>query len=342
MPEDAAIHQSALCLAKAVGSGTRIGPFASLAADAVVGSDCAIEQAATIGPRVTLGDRVTVCAGARLVANVSLDSDVTVHENAVVGGAEATTVARGAVVGANATVAAGTIVGRGAVIEPGAAASDAVPANAVVRGNPAQIVGYVGNGTEPAVETLPAQIEPSHGTRTDTRVPNVYLHPLNRVSDLRGRLVAANFADLPFVPQRIFSVFDVPSERIRGSHAHRQCDQLLISLSGSIHCVIDDGTRRDEVRLDSPDMGLYLPAMTWGTQYKYTRDAVLLVLASHPYSAEEHQGLRRVLGTRRPPLVSRFGASRRRCRARSRPQRATRSRSRRSRPPCPDNARREP
>jgi len=52
--------------------------------------------------------------------------------------------------------------------------------------------------------------------------------------------------------------------------------------------VIDDGTRREEIVLDSPTRGLYMPALTWGTQYNYSPDALLLVLASDPYDADDY------------------------------------------------------
>jgi hypothetical protein len=100
--------------------------------------------------------------------------------------------------------------------------------------------------------------------------------------------MAADFTELPFVPQRVFTVLDVPSELIRGSHAHRECEQFLVCLSGGLSCLVDDGTARDEVRLESPDKGLHLPSMIWGTQYKYSRDAVLLVLASLTYDAGDY------------------------------------------------------
>jgi hypothetical protein len=52
--------------------------------------------------------------------------------------------------------------------------------------------------------------------------------------------------------------------------------------------LIDDGKHRQDVRLDRPDVALYIPPMIWGTQYRYTRDAVLLVFASHPYDADDY------------------------------------------------------
>ena len=83
-------------------------------------------------------------------------------------------------------------------------------------------------------------------------------------------------------------MFGVPSKEVRGEHAHHKCHQLLITLSGACNVVIDDGRARAEVNLNTPTRGLYLPPMVWGTQYKFTHDAVLLVFASHSYDPEDY------------------------------------------------------
>jgi dTDP-4-dehydrorhamnose 3,5-epimerase-like enzyme len=109
------------------------------------------------------------------------------------------------------------------------------------------------------------------------------------VPDLRGNLTVGEFArDIPFVPERYFMVFGVPNREVRGEHAHRECHQFLICVRGSCSVVADDGERRVEVLLDAPEKGLYLPPMTWGIQYKYTSEAVLLVFASHYYNAADY------------------------------------------------------
>ena len=66
------------------------------------------------------------------------------------------------------------------------------------------------------------------------------------------------------------------------------CAQVLVCLHGSVHCIVDDGMTRREVRLDSPDVALHMPPMLWGTQYKYSEDAVLAVFASHSYDPDDY------------------------------------------------------
>lgn len=83
-------------------------------------------------------------------------------------------------------------------------------------------------------------------------------------------------------------VFGVPNAEIRGEHAHRTCHQFLICAHGSCAVVADDGHVREEFLLDDPSLGLHLPPLTWGIQYKYSADAVLLVFASEYYDAGEY------------------------------------------------------
>lgn len=112
---------------------------------------------------------------------------------------------------------------------------------------------------------------------------------LPRFRDGRGSLVVAELpTDLPFAPRRIFTVYDVPGLDVRGEHAHRECRQLLLATHGALSVVVDDGTESREVRLDVPTVALYMPPMIWGVQYKFTPDAVLLVLASHSYEASDY------------------------------------------------------
>ena len=83
-------------------------------------------------------------------------------------------------------------------------------------------------------------------------------------------------------------VFDVSSKETRGEHAHRLCHQFLVCTRGSCTVLADDGKNRMEVLLDSPDKGIYLPPMTWSVQYKYSKDVLLLVFASHHYDASDY------------------------------------------------------
>jgi hypothetical protein len=114
------------------------------------------------------------------------------------------------------------------------------------------------------------------------------LRPVRLASDLRGSLAAIEFTSLPFVPQRFFAVHGVPSKDVRGMHAHRRCEQFLVCLAGSVTCLVDDGISRRMYTLTDPSVGVYMAAMTWGTQYGYSADAVLGVFASLPYDTSDY------------------------------------------------------
>jgi UDP-2-acetamido-3-amino-2,3-dideoxy-glucuronate N-acetyltransferase len=251
---------------------------------------CVVQEYASLGPEVTLGQDVRVGAGARLLGLVRVDRAVTIGPNVVLGNvgdsARGISVGRSARIDANAIVHPGATIGRGAVVEAGSVVDDDVPAHAVVRGSPARIVGYVDSLPDP---TEPDVLDPSDvDTATTTGVSGVVLYPVTTARDLRGSLAAIEFAELPFVPQRIFTVYGVPSESVRGAHAHRTCAQLLFCMFGEVSCVADDGTNRQEFRLSGPEAGLYLPPMVWGMQYRYTSDAVLVVMAQFPYDPDDY------------------------------------------------------
>ncbi len=158
-----------------------------------------------------------------------------------------------------------------------------VPPNAIVVGNPAEIRGYTSNSV------VTREMPSGAGTLPELSVPNAKLYRLPVIKDLRGSLSVGEYGKhLPFIPKRYFLVFDVPSKEVRGEHAHKQLHQFLVCVKGACSVVVDDGKNRAEVRLDTPGLGLYIPPMIWGIQYKYSSDAVLLVLASDVYDPQDY------------------------------------------------------
>jgi acetyltransferase-like isoleucine patch superfamily enzyme/dTDP-4-dehydrorhamnose 3,5-epimerase-like enzyme len=290
------VHDLGVCESADVGPRTRIWAFAHVLPGARIGADCNICDHVFVEGGAVVGDRVTVKCGVQLWDGVQLSDDVFVGPNVTftndpfprsrqhLTSYPRTVVGPGASLGANSTILPGRTIGRHAMVGAGAVVTKDVPPNAVVVGNPARIVGYVDSAGD--VESEPAQVS---ARLPESKVPGVSLIQLNRAQDLRGSLVAADFEDaLPFVPRRFFTVYDVPSTDVRGAHAHRRCHQVLICVRGSVRAVVDDGHRRQEFVLDRPDVGLHMPPMTWGTQYRYTADAVLLVLASDPYDPADY------------------------------------------------------
>ncbi|MEC3888283.1 WxcM-like domain-containing protein [Xanthomonas campestris] len=293
------VHPNALCESQAIGEGTRIWAFAHVLPGARIGKGCNICDGVFVENDVNVGDNVTIKCGVQLWDGLTLEDNVFVGPNATFTNDIRprskvypdeflrTTVEEGASIGANATILPGIHIGRNAMIGAGAVVTRSVPPNAIVVGNPAKIIGYADAGTT-ATSRDASAAKPQTGIRTSS-VKGVQLHTFNAIADMRGSLSVGEFErEIPFIPKRYFIVYDVPTEETRGEHAHLKCHQFLIAVKGSVHVVADDGHRREQFLLDKPNAGLYLPPMTWGIQYKYSDDAVLVVFASDFYDSADY------------------------------------------------------
>lgn len=283
-----------------VGEGTRVWAFAHVLKGAKIGRDCNICDHTFIENDVIVGDRVTVKCGVQLWDGVHLEDDVFIGPNATFtndkfprsrqyqapGKLPGTVVKRGASIGANATILPGVTIGERAMVGAGAVVTRDVPPGAVVTGNPARITAYAGAMSNAAGPAKAASAEPGSWP---TSVRGVTLHRLPHVQDLRGELVFAEILHhIPFAVKRYFLVFGVSGEEIRGEHAHRELHQFLACVHGVCHVVADDGFAREEFVLDHPSIGLHLPPMVWGVQYKYSSDAVLLAVTSDYYHPDDY------------------------------------------------------
>jgi UDP-2-acetamido-3-amino-2,3-dideoxy-glucuronate N-acetyltransferase len=292
-------HSSAIVETRAIGAGSRIEAFAHILAGARLGADCRIGGHTFIENDVIVGDRVTLERGVQLWDGVTIEDDVFVGPNATFTNRhfpqspeqealiERTTVRAGASIGANATLLPGIAIGERAVVGAGAVVIRNVPPHAIVAGNPARIIGYVGTkgyvGAKPFGRSEPLPSEP--GVHP-SRVAGVAIHRLPLVRDLRGLLTVA---DPPaFEIKRFFLVFGVPSRDVRGEHAHRTLQQFLVCVHGECHLIVDDAQRKEEIVLDSPAIGVHVPPMVWAVQYRHSPDAVLLVMASGAYDAGDY------------------------------------------------------
>ena len=295
-----AVHRLALCETDRVGTGSVIEAFASVAGGSTLGVGVVVACGARVLGGAEIGERVRVEVGAVVGSHVCIQAGAVVGARAVLGDStldsrqylgKAVEIGPGAMIGANAVVAPGVRIGRDARVCAGAVVTRSVPANAIVAGNPASITGYVGlaDGAEDAMSLAPVR-EPGVGDPLESSVVagvSLYRAPLH--GDLRGSLVAKEFGrDIPFEPRRTFFVFDVPSAEVRGEHAHRECHQFISCVHGACSPVAEDGQARAEFRLDDPTLGVHIPPMVWCTQYRHTRDAVLLVYASHAYDADDY------------------------------------------------------
>lgn len=108
--------------------------------------------------------------------------------------------------------------------------------------------------------------------------------------DERGNLVVVEGSgrDIPFVIERVFYMYGSDSEVIRGQHANRRTEFVLINVSGTSKVRVDNGLEEEVIELNRPRMGLYLPTMLWKDMYDFSEDSVLLVLASEHYDGSEY------------------------------------------------------
>jgi len=293
-------HPQSLVESQTIGDGTRIWAFAHVLPAARIGSECNICDHVFIENDVVIGDRVTIKCGVQIWDGVRLEDDTFVGPNVtftndlfprskVYPDAFAQTIIRkGASIGANATILAGVTIGRNAMVGAGAVVTKDVPPNAIVVGNPARIKGYI--TSVPQRQALVSKAESTAGSPVQPcLVPGVMIYRMPVVIDLRGSLSFAQLGStLPFKPERYFIVFDVASKEIRGEHAHKELHQFLVCVKGSCSVLVDDGRTSEEILLDSPNRGIHVPPMIWSVQYKYSSDAVLLVLASAPYDADDY------------------------------------------------------
>ena len=121
------------------------------------------------------------------------------------------------------------------------------------------------------------------------KVPAVRVYEMPLIKEARGSLSFGEYdKHLPFITRRYFIVFDVPAGQVRGGHAHREAHQFLLCVRGRISVAVDDGSNRDEILLDDPALGVYIPPYIWATEQKHSEDAVLLVLSSDVYDADEY------------------------------------------------------
>lgn len=290
------IHDSAIVEHGAsIGKRTNVWAFSHILSGAKIGSDCNICDQVFIENDVLVGNRVTIKSGVQLWDGIEVEDDVFIGPNVTFTNDKnprskiypeeflRTHIGKGASLGANSTILPGLTIGSDAMIGAGAVVTRNVPTRAIVIGNPAKIVGYV-------------DTKKHNSNNKETSINNggsivngVQLLDFKHVEDMRGNLTEADLIrDLPFTTKRIFFVKDVPDSRVRGEHAHKECHQCLICVSGSVSVIVDDGANREEFNLDSIYRGLYLPPYIWGIQYKYSMDAVLMVYASHEYDPDDY------------------------------------------------------
>lgn len=124
------------------------------------------------------------------------------------------------------------------------------------------------------------------------------MHNINKVQmlefpqhgDERGHLVVVEgMSDIPFEIKRIFYIYGSDPEVVRGQHANRKSEFVLINVAGKSKVKVKDGEGNEAIFcLNRPHTGIYLPTMVWKDMYDFSEDSVLLCLASEHYDNSEY------------------------------------------------------
>ena len=109
------------------------------------------------------------------------------------------------------------------------------------------------------------------------------------LGDDRGSLVALEGGNtVPFEIKRVYYIFGTEQNVARGFHSHYNLKQVAICVTGRCRMILDDGKNREEVWLDSPTKGLLIGDLVWREMHDFSKDCVLLVLASEHYDENDY------------------------------------------------------
>lgn len=125
----------------------------------------------------------------------------------------------------------------------------------------------------------------------ETRLEDMYrILTFEEKGDERGSLIVAegDGLDIPFAIKRVFYIYGSDAEVVRGQHANKKTEFVLINVCGTSKVKMTNGKEEKIVVLDKPRMGLYLKKMLWKEMYDFSQDSILLVLASEHYDGEEY------------------------------------------------------
>ena len=107
--------------------------------------------------------------------------------------------------------------------------------------------------------------------------------------DERGQLIALEeVKDIPFIIKRVYYMYDTVSGVVRGKHAHKSLQQILICIHGTCKVRLDNGKEKKVIMLEKPYEGLYIAHYMWREMYDFSEDAVLMVLASDYYQEDDY------------------------------------------------------
>lgn len=109
------------------------------------------------------------------------------------------------------------------------------------------------------------------------------------MGDQRGALVSIEEnQNIPFEIKRVYYIFGTKNNVVRGQHAHKELRQVLVCLNGSCKILVDNGSQKQLFTMYKPNQGLYIGKNVWREMYDFSKDSVLMVLASEYYDENEY------------------------------------------------------
>ena len=112
---------------------------------------------------------------------------------------------------------------------------------------------------------------------------------LPKIEDPRGNLsIIEEESNIPFKIERVYWIYDVPGGQMRGGHAFKEQQELIVSLSGSFDVVVDDGMVKQTFSLNRSYYGLYLPSGLWRHMQNFSTNSLAMILSSTHYKAEDY------------------------------------------------------
>ena len=121
------------------------------------------------------------------------------------------------------------------------------------------------------------------------KVADIEILQLPKIEDERGNLTFLESKNhVPFKIKRTYMIYDVPGGEIRGSHAYKKLDEVIVALSGSFDVVVDDGTATRTITLNRSYNAAYIPHGLWRTLQNFSTNSLCLVLASTEYDEKDY------------------------------------------------------
>jgi dTDP-4-dehydrorhamnose 3,5-epimerase-like enzyme len=110
-----------------------------------------------------------------------------------------------------------------------------------------------------------------------------------KLGDIRGSLVALEDGkDIPFRIKRVYYIYGTKEGVSRGFHAHKELSQVAICINGSCKFLLDNGNKKENILLNTPEKGLLIEKMVWREMYDFSDDCILMVLASEHYDESDY------------------------------------------------------